>query len=260
LGSRKTDNEWFDALAGRSIPVTAETPTQKEARFVREVLIQQREALGDTTPSEAGFEKVLAEAKHRGLFEEGRSMPIVKRLFWPPLQLIRGGYAVLTHPAGVSVHVAATIVLIISLILSGQFLVGRQPEPEQSLLAQKVPPTSDQTGATRPLLEKFVNFKSLKKPAKTLSSAELGDLLLSENDIHPIVVPVDDPKTTASDWQRALAKADITHAISFEVSDQIRLSLPLTPATIELLKDRNIRVPAGNWCVLLIEAKGNTAK
>ena len=62
--------KWFDALADRRTSASAETPTEQDARLVREALIKQREELGSTTPSEAGFEKVMTEARKAGLFNE----------------------------------------------------------------------------------------------------------------------------------------------------------------------------------------------
>ena len=88
-------------------------------------------------------------------------------------------------------------------------------------------------------------------------AAKLSDWLRSENEGDPIVVTVDDPEAAASDWQRALSKADVTHAMSFEFPDQIRVFLPITRTSIELLRDRNIEVPAGEWWVLLIQAMRN---
>jgi len=257
LSKRNTDKKWFDALVDRRLSASAETPVEQEARLVREALIQQRENFGNTTPSEAGFEKVLAEARQAGLFEEGRRTPILTRMLWLPAQISRCGYALLTHPAGVSMHAAATCVLVAVLVFSGSFLMDEPADLGPRFVALEEPATPTDPGDTAGLQEKPVKFEPLTRFAGAISAAKLSDWLRSENEVDPIVVTVDDPEAAASDWQRALSKADVTHAMSFEFPDQIRVFLPITRTSIELLRDRNIEVPAGEWCVLLIQAMRN---
>ena len=147
--------------------------------------------------------------------------------------------------------------LVVALVFSGPFLIDESAVPERPFVERPEPATPVDAGDTISLQEKFVKFETLTPLTGPISAAELGDWLRSENEIDPIVVTADDPKAAAIDWQRVLSEANVAHAMRFESPDQIRVSLPITRISIEILRDRNIEVPAGEWCVLLIEGKGN---
>ncbi len=103
MAEKEDDQQWLDALAGRSQHGTVDSATLAEAQLIRKAVLRPghaQERAFETT--EAGFQKLVDTANKRGLL---RAEPRIWRLMLALQRL----YEALAHPAGVMATIAIVL-------------------------------------------------------------------------------------------------------------------------------------------------------
>jgi len=98
------DQLWFDALQGKAPKGQSRTPAEVQASALRSSVLRSISARPTFKPTTAGFEKMLAEAKRRGLLKPEESA-------WKPADVISRTYNFLALPSSVTASVVTVVVL-----------------------------------------------------------------------------------------------------------------------------------------------------
>ena len=98
------DQLWFDALQGKAPKGHSRSPTEVQASALRSSVLRSISARPALEPTTAGFEKMLAEAKRRGLLKPEESA-------WKPANVISRAYDFLALPSSVTASVVIVVVL-----------------------------------------------------------------------------------------------------------------------------------------------------
>ena len=202
------DQLWFDALQGKAPKGHSRSPTEVQASALRSSVLRSISARPALEPTTAGFEKMLAEAKRRGLLKPEESA-------WKPADVISRAYDFLALPSSVTASVVIVVVL----------------------------------GATTGWQAMHINgFQE--------DSIRYGDVMRggAGDSVAQLTSSPEEATEIAQVWQKDLLTKGIAHSVSFETPTKILIRMRLTPATIELLEERRILPPKGEWCTVSIEA------
>lgn len=68
-----------------------------------------------------------------------------------------------------------------------------------------------------------------------------------------VILRVANCAAVANVWQRALLDAHVDHATLLDEEGRVLIQFELTQAAIDLLTEKRVQAPAGQWCTLVIE-------
>jgi len=202
------DQLWFDALQGKSPKGQSPSLTEVQASALRSSVLRSISARPTFEPTTAGFEKMLGEAKRRGLLKPEESA-------WKPADVISRAYDFLALPSTVTATVAIVVVLVVTTGWQAKQINGFQGD-----------------------------------------SIRYGDVMRGDfgGSLAQLASSPEEATEIAQGWQKDLLAKGIAHSVSFEAPNKTLIRMRLTPATIELLEERRILPPKGEWCTVSIEA------
>ena len=188
------DQWWLDALQGRVPEGQPLSPNQLQASLLRNSILRSISSRPAYETTEAGFEKMLAEAKRRGLLK-------------PEASTLQGAGTKWLSNKFDTLRRTATAIIVVTL------------------------------GVT-------TGWQANVMVTRGGSGDSAAQLASSPEEATQI----------AQGWQKDLLAKSIEHSVSFEAPNKTLIRMRMTPATIELLEERRILPPKGEWCTVSIEA------
>ena len=200
------DQLWIDALQGKVAKGEPLSPTQMQGGVLRSSVLRSISARPTYEPTTTGFNKMLAEAKRRGLLKPEAGAR-------NPTDVISRAYHFLALPSSVTAFVVIVVALGVTTAWQAKQLNGFQ--------------------------EDSVRYSDVMRGGSIDTVAQLAS-------------SPEEATQIAQGWQKDLLAKSIEHSVSFEAPNKTLIRMRMTPATIELLEERRILPPRGEWCTVSV--------